>query len=80
MYIEEDLYSLRLTKPSVCQNHYFDMFWSKEFWLPNSPDLNPLDHCVWSVVKSVANMTKQPNVTSFPTAVEATFTNRRAPL
>jgi len=23
-----------------------DMFWSKEFWLPNSSDLNPLDYYV----------------------------------
>ncbi|CAK9808822.1 hypothetical protein ANTQUA_LOCUS5758 [Anthophora quadrimaculata] len=23
-----------------------DMFWSKEFWTPNSPDLNPLDFYV----------------------------------
>lgn len=25
-----------------------DMFLSKEFWPPNSPDLNPLDFYVWS--------------------------------
>ncbi|KAG5345241.1 DYH1 protein, partial [Acromyrmex charruanus] len=27
------------------------MFWSKEFWPPNSSDLNPLDYYVWSVVE-----------------------------
>ena len=25
-----------------------DIFWSKEFWSPNSPDLNLLDYYVWS--------------------------------
>jgi len=38
-----------------------DMFWSKEFWPPNSPDLNPLDHYVWSVVERVTNKSRHPN-------------------
>ncbi|QQP36215.1 Uncharacterized protein FKW44_021246, partial [Caligus rogercresseyi] len=24
-----------------------DMFWSKEFWPPSSPDLNPCDYYLW---------------------------------
>jgi len=40
-----------------------DMFWSKEFWPPNSPDLNPLDYYVWSVVERVTNKSRHPNVT-----------------
>jgi len=39
------------------------MFWSKEFWPPNSPDLNPLDYYVWSVVESDV----------IKTAIETTF-------
>ncbi|CAM4789569.1 unnamed protein product [Rotaria magnacalcarata] len=30
-----------------CKIHFFD-FWSKDRWPPNSPDLNPLDYCVWN--------------------------------
>lgn len=41
-----------------------DMFWSKEFWPPNSPDLIPLDYYVWSVVERVTNKSRHPNVTS----------------
>jgi len=40
-----------------------DMFWSKEFWPPNSPDLNSLDYYVCSVER-VTNKSRHPNVTS----------------
>lgn len=49
------------------------MFWSKEFWPPNSPDLNPLDYYVWSVIERVTNKSRHPNVTSLRTAIEAAF-------
>lgn len=52
-----------------------DMFWSKEFWPPNSPDLNPLDYYVWSVVERVTNKTRHPNVASLRAAIEAAFRN-----
>lgn len=52
-----------------------DMFWSKEFWPLNSPDLNPLDYYVWSVVERVTNKSRHPNVTSLQTAIEAAFAN-----
>ena len=29
--------------------------WTKEFWPPNSPDLNPLDYFVWGEVERVSN-------------------------
>jgi len=50
-----------------------DMFWSKEFWPPNSPDLNPLDYYVWNVVERVTNKSKHPNVTSLRTTIETAF-------
>jgi len=50
-----------------------DMFWSKEFWPPDSPDLNPLDFYVWSVVERVTNKSRHPNVASLRVAIEATF-------
>ena len=50
-----------------------NIFWSKEFWNPpNSPDLNPLDYYVWSVVERVRNKSRHP-VTSLRTAIKATF-------
>jgi len=49
-----------------------DMFWSKEFWPPNSPDLNPLNYYVWSVER-VINKSRHLNVMSLRTAIEAAF-------
>ncbi|KYN39306.1 hypothetical protein ALC56_06315 [Trachymyrmex septentrionalis] len=49
--------------------------WSKEFWPPNSPDLNPLDFYVWGVVERVTNKSRHPNVASLRAAIEAAFTD-----
>ncbi|XP_011863807.1 PREDICTED: uncharacterized protein LOC105559817 [Vollenhovia emeryi] len=48
-----------------------DMFWSKDFWPPDSPDLNPLDYYVWGVVERQANKSRHPNVNSLRAAIEA---------
>ncbi|KYN18724.1 hypothetical protein ALC57_08952 [Trachymyrmex cornetzi] len=40
---------------------------------PNSPDLNPLDYYVWSVVEKITNKSRHPNVTSLRTVIEAAF-------
>ncbi|KYN28028.1 hypothetical protein ALC57_02557 [Trachymyrmex cornetzi] len=40
---------------------------------PNSPDLNPLNYYVWSVVERVTNKSRHPNVTSLRTTIEAAF-------
>ncbi|XP_076044978.1 uncharacterized protein LOC143027553 [Oratosquilla oratoria] len=32
----------------------FPRFWSKEMWPPSSPDLNPMDFCVWSLLEAKA--------------------------
>ena len=50
-----------------------DIFWSKEFWSPNSPDLNLLDYYVWSIVERITNKSWHSNVTSLRTAIEAAF-------
>lgn len=52
-----------------------DMVWSKEFWPPNSPDLNPLDFYLWSEFESVTNRTRYPNITSLRITIEAAFAN-----
>jgi len=36
-----------------CERH-FPAFWRKELWPPSSPDLNPLDFCVWSILEKEA--------------------------
>uniref|UniRef100_A0A914XGD6 Tc1-like transposase DDE domain-containing protein n=1 Tax=Plectus sambesii TaxID=2011161 RepID=A0A914XGD6_9BILA len=50
-----------------------DMFWSKDFWPPNSPDLNPLDYYVWSVVETQTYKSRHPNVASLRAAIESAF-------
>ena len=37
-----------------CRDH-IPNFWSKEMWPPCSPDLNPMDFSVWSILKSKAS-------------------------
>lgn len=41
-----------------------DMFWSKEFWPPKDPDLNPLECYVWSSDEEITNKSRHPNVTT----------------
>ena len=36
-----------------CKNN-MARFWTKEMWPPSSPDLNPMDLSVWSILKSKA--------------------------
>ena len=31
-------------------------------WLLSSPDLNPVDHALWDVLKSKSNATSYPNI------------------
>lgn len=50
-----------------------DAFWSKEFWPPNSPDLNPLDYYVWGVIERVSNKSRHPNVATLQASIEAAF-------
>lgn len=54
-------------------NDNVDAFWSKEFWPPNSPDLNPLDYYVWGVIERVSNKSRHPNVATLQAAIEAAF-------
>jgi transposase len=40
-----------------CKNHFFN-FWTKDRWPPNSPDLNPLDYCIWTELGDQMNWNK----------------------
>ena len=39
-------------------------------WLPSSPDLNPLDYAIWSVLENKTNATSYRNIGSLKTAIE----------
>lgn len=54
-------------------SHKVDMFWSKEFWPPNSLKLNILDFCEWSTVEIVTNKSRLPNFASLEATNEAAF-------
>lgn len=54
-------------------SHKVDMFWSKEFWPPNSLKLNTLDFCEWSTVEIVTNKSRLPNFASLEATDEAAF-------
>jgi hypothetical protein len=45
----------------------FPAFIDKDHWPPNSPDLNPLDYCIWDEFVKVINWNK---VTSKPTLIQ----------
>ena len=51
-----------------------NMIWSKDFWPPNCPDLNPLDYYVWGVIERHTNKCRHPKVNSLRTAIESEFT------
>ena len=36
-----------------CEEH-FPSFWTKDLWPPSSPDLNPMDFCVWGILEKEA--------------------------
>ena len=44
-------------------------FWSPDQWPANSPDLNPLDYAIWSIVNQRACKTRPPSVTTLKARV-----------
>ena len=52
-----------------CQDH-FPGFWSKEVWPPSSPDLNPMDFCVWSVLEADACASSHVSVEALKSSLE----------
>ena len=47
--------------------------WTKEFWPPNSPDLNPLDYFVWGEVERVSNKNPHPSREALKRTIEETM-------
>ena len=52
-----------------CQDH-FPGFWSKEVWPPSSPDLNPMDFCVWSFLEADACVSSHVSVGALKSSLE----------
>ncbi len=42
----------------------FPAVWDKDIWPSNSPDLNPLDYSVWSILETKACATQHASVDS----------------
>ena len=48
----------------------FYVFWSKEFWPPSTPDLNPMDFEVWSILEHKACATSHKNIDALKHSLE----------
>lgn len=53
---------------NFCQSN-FRSFWPSSLWPPSSPDLNPLDYSIWSVLEHATNRVSHPNVDSLKDAI-----------
>jgi hypothetical protein len=61
---------------SWCKNHFSD-FWPYGRWPPNSPDLNPLDYCVWSEFGDRMNWSRITNKNSLVEEIQKGVKNIR---
>lgn len=53
---------------AVCEE-LFPGFWGKDVWPPNSPDLNPMDYSVWSILEQKVSATRYATVDALKTAL-----------
>jgi hypothetical protein len=51
----------------------FQNFWPKQYWPPNSPDLNPLDFSIWAYVAQKACDKPHPNLESLQADITAVW-------
>ena len=51
-----------------CKEHLRG-FWPAEFWPPQSPDLNPLDYSIWSIVERDSNKTSHKNIADLKASI-----------
>ena len=51
----------------------FTVFWSKKFWPPSSPDLNPMDFGVWSMLEHKACATSHKNFDALKHSLEKSW-------
>ena len=57
-----------LSKAGLKENLGENLFWSNEFWPPNSPDLNLMDYFVWGVIEREVNKKFHENTDSLRAA------------
>ena len=50
-----------------------DDVWTKDFWPPSSPDLNPLDFSIWAQLEREACPTTHPNINSLKDAITSAW-------
>ena len=48
-------------KKYLQKNWVKDILWPKEFWPPNSPDLNPLNLWTWSALEAIVHVRRPPS-------------------
>lgn len=51
-----------------CREH-FNKFWNKEIWPPSSPDINPMDFAIWSIIESEVSKISYSNLESLKKAI-----------
>jgi len=56
-------------------NDHFPNFINKNEWPPSSPDLNPLDYSIWSIIESETNAQAHTSVESLRRAIIRVFDN-----
>lgn len=52
-------------------------FWPKDFWPPQSPDLNPLDYSIWTHVQSKACKCRHSNLDELKASVNRVWASMR---
>lgn len=55
-----------------CKDH-FSGFWDKNCWPPSSPDINPMDFAIWSILESDVSSKSYPNVEALKDALQISW-------
>ena len=61
------------TTMAVCEE-LFPNVWDKDVWPSNSPDLNPMDYSIWSILEKKACSTRHNTVDSLKRALKKAWT------
>lgn len=51
----------------------FKGFWDKTLWPPSSPDINPMDFAIWSILESDVSSRSYPNLNSLNAAIHSAW-------
>ena len=64
----------------ACCKDNFKSFWSKELWPPSSPDLNPMDFGIWSILRRKACALSHLNVEKLKKKLKESWAKIKAKL